>query len=336
MMDPDETIPLKLSDEHQALLDEFCHFLTYMRHYSVHTVAAYRNDIKHFLYWIEQRDGNCFSATHRTMRAYLQSLDDAGYTRKTINRHLSATKAFFRWLIEAGYLSANPVAALSGPKIPKRLPRRMSVEEIVRLLSSFDTSQPEGLRDRAVFEFAYATGARISEIAGLKLGDIDFFRQQVTLFGKGAKERVVPLHALAVELLKTYLMAARPLLIDRHSKGKTRGVLTPESSCGRGNSREVSADDVSPVFFLSNTGLPMSADSMRRVFKMALQRADLDSDFTPHDLRHSFATDLLEGGADLRSVQEMLGHVSLSTTQIYTHLSATHLREIHHQAHPRG
>ncbi len=329
-MHKEDTV-IVLSDDHRAFSEGFSDFLMYTRHYSIHTIAAYNNDLEHFLYWIQREQGNCLSATHRTIRAYLQSLDEAGYTRKTINRHLSTIKSFFCWLIETDRMLVNPAAALSGPKIPRRLPHRMSVEEIASLLASFDTTKPEGLRDRAIFEFAYATGARISEIAGLNLDDLDLSRRQATLFGKGAKERIVPFHNLAAETLTTYLTQARPVLASRHHERADQRVdLTKSYTCRK------EYRDASQAVFISNTGIAMSADSMRRVFKSALKRVGLDSDFTPHDLRHSFATDLLEGGADMRSVQEMLGHASLSTTQIYTHLSASHLKDIHHQAHPRG
>jgi len=339
---PDGTDALLDADD-EAVLDGFCDYLRHERNRSAHTIDSYHADLRQYLHWLSSQRVSYLAVDHRTLRDYLQSLDDAGYARSTVNRHLSAVKSFYRWLVVIDRLPASPAATLAGPKMPKRLPHRMGSEELSQVLSDADTSTPEGLRDQAILEFAYATGARISEVAGLRISDVDIAERQVLLFGKGSKERIVPLHELATETLAAYLSQARPVLLARkrsHDGRRTDAGAPHPSDAGRDGStpqRVVGVQqDASQAFFLSNTGIPMSADSMRRVFKRTLEKTGADPSLTPHDLRHSFATDLLEGGADLRSVQEMLGHASLSTPQIYTHLSAAHLKDIHHQAHPRG
>lgn len=200
-------------------------------------------------------------------------------------------------------MDADPACLLQGPKQPKSLPHVIRPADMARLLSVYGKRDAQGneraqsptdLRNQALLEFLYACGARVSEASGLKVGNVDFASGQVKVFGKGSKDRIIPLHDLAVSSLRAYLTAGRPRILD----GKQ-----------------------SEYVFVSTRGNRMTTDAIRKVFKAALREAGLDETLSPHDMRHTFATDLLDGGADLRSVQEMLGHASLSTTQIYTHLS---------------
>lgn len=301
-----------------SLLDEHLSYLTYERNLSVHTVRAYTEDLEAYLRWCEREGMDPLAPGRRGVRLYLAYLDQAGYARKTSNRHLSALKGFFGWAVATGRVEADPVSALSGPKNEKRLPKVLTTPEMERLLmvhaetaqrASDDESRAKALRDQAVLETAYATGARISELSHLTLSTADLSSHQLRLFGKGSKERIVPVHPLAVDTLRAYLAQGRPHLAK------------PTSD---------------EWLFLSVRGQRYSEDAIRRMFKETLAQAGLDGIYTPHDMRHTFATDVLAGGADLRSVQEMLGHVSLSTTQIYTHLTPERLQEAHHQAHPRG
>ncbi len=299
-------------------VDSFCEAMRIERNASVHTVRAYRTDLLDYARWAKRRHLDAFAVTHRQLRRYLGELDQAQYSRTTINRRLSALRSFFGWMNVTGRIDSDPADALQGPKQPKSLPHVIRPADMAKLLSVYGKrdaagalreQSPEDMRNQAVLEFLYACGARVSEAAGLKMGAVDFARAQAKVFGKGSKERIVPLHDMALSSLKTYLAVGRPKLLG----GKR-----------------------SDFVFVSVRGNPMSADAIRKMFKCALRAAGLDETLSPHAMRHTFATDLLDGGADLRSVQEMLGHASLSTTQIYTHLSPTRLKQVHAQAHPRA
>lgn len=301
-----------------AFLDGFIESLRVERAASEHTIRSYRTDLESFLRWCSRRGVDPLQATHRQLRGYLGEIDAARYARSTINRRLSSLRGFYGWMSMNGHIDADPSGALSGPKQNKHLPHVLKHDEMARLLLVNAPVDAAGnpreqtaaeMRNQAVLEFLYACGARISEAAGLTLGDVDFGARQVKIFGKGRKERIVPLHDLCIETLRRYLRDARPELLG---------------------------DKETDRFFVSNKGNPMSADSMRVMFKATVRAAGLDDRLSPHDMRHTFATDLLDGEADLRSVQEMLGHASLSTTQIYTHLSPARLKEAHTQAHPRA
>lgn len=292
-----------------GLLDAFLTSQEVERNLSAHSIRAYASDLRAYLDWTEREGIDPLTVSHRDVRRYLAYLDQARYSRRTVNRHLSALRGFYRFLVAEAVLSASPLEAVAGPKQPKGLPRLIPQAEMDAILNASDTGTAKGLRDQAILETLYASGVRIGEMATLSCGDVDFGSGHMRVLGKGSKERIVPLHPLAVETLRRYLRESRPELVG------------PKSG---------------DALFLSTRGNPMSTEALRRVFKDILTRAGVDQGYHPHDVRHTFATDLLEGGADLRSVQEMLGHASLSTTQIYTHLSASHLKDIHHQSHPRA
>jgi integrase/recombinase XerD len=297
--------------DRDRLVDAFLTMLRVERNLSPHTIRAYSGDLADLFAWME-REGLAFGdIEHRAARRYLAEMDRARYSRATINRRLSAIKAFFGWLVETSYLEADPLCVVSGPRLARKLPVTLTAQDVKRLLAVSETDTPVGLRNQAIIELLYASGARISEVAGLSVNAIDFAQMQVTVFGKGSKQRIIPLHRLALRTLHEYLTMARPQLLAY-------------------------ANRPTDALFLSTRGARLSADAIRKMFKQALGQAGLDTSLSPHDLRHSFATDLLSGGADLRSVQEMLGHASLSTTQIYTHLSVGHLKETHARAHPRA
>ena len=301
-----------------ALIDEYVGSLRVERAASPHTVRSYRCDLEAYSRWCRRHGVDPLAVTHRQLRSYLGELDAARYARATVNRHLSSIKGFYGWLELRGAVGADPSDSLSGPKLSRHLPHVLRRDEMERLLAvhgpvdaaGFPREQsPADLRDQAILELLYACGARISEAASLNLGDIDFSSRLVKVFGKGRKERIIPLHDICVETLRRYLREARPLLL------------------GGASSERV---------FISTRGNPLSADAIRKMFKATVRSAGLDERLSPHDMRHTFATDLLAGGADLRSVQEMLGHEGLSTTQIYTHLSTARLKAAHAQAHPRA
>lgn len=303
----------------EALVEDFLASLRIERNYSQHTQRSYRTDLEAFLGWCRREGVDALNPTRRTFRAYLGYLNAGGYARTTVNRHLSSLRSFYGWLVVAGHLEYDPTTTLKGLKKQARLPHRIAPSEMAAILAVHGPVEVGGacrrqtvqdLRDQAVLELMYASGCRISEAAGLQMDGVLLDRQLVKLLGKGGKERYVPLHELSVRSLSDYIGRSRPQL------------LTPDSPAGN--------------LFLSNRGGAYSADAIRRMFKDTLIRAGVGLEYTPHDLRHTFASDLLEGGADLRSVQELLGHASPSTTQVYTHLSPSYLQTIHRQAHPRG
>ncbi len=304
------------SDTHNQNLEReleqrFLDSLGAARQYSQHTIDAYGSDLDGFLDWMCANNVNMLEITHRQMRAYMGFLNSQGYAKSTVNRKLSAAKSFYKWMVEDGELDASPLSVVSAPKKPKALPRRLIPADVAKLLGAWREGDAKSVRNQSILELMYASGARISEISGMNVADVDFSQRQIRVFGKGSKERIVPIHDLAAGSLEDYMKNARPELAAK-SRQQT------------------------PRLFLSARGNPMSSAAIRKMFKETLQLAGLDSSFTPHDMRHSFATDMLEGGADLRTVQELLGHSSLSTTQIYTHLSAEHLREVYAKAHPRS
>lgn len=259
------------------------------------------------------------NVNYRQLRSYLAEMDSARYARTTINRRLSSLRSFFRWLEISEGINNNFAEIMQSPKLHKTLPHVVLHDDLDALMTQCNTdiedAQNEAdkalaYRDYAIFELLYATGARISEVASLGLENLDLYAGQVKFFGKGKKERIVPVHRLAQNVLHTYINEYRNIL-QKNPNNKN-------------------------FVFLGKQGGQMSADSIRKMFYQKCKNAGVSSNISPHSLRHTFASDVLEGGADLRSVQEMLGHASLSTTQIYTHLSAKKLKDAHSMAHPRG
>lgn len=291
-------------------ITEFCTYIASVKNLSANTVRAYDTDLEAYYLWICREGINPMHIEHRQIRSWLAELAQAGYANTTINRHLSAVRTLYRWLLGRGITTEDAAAAVASPKLGKRLPKTMSDADVERLLAHCDTST-KGIRDRAMVEFLYATGARISEASNANVNDIDFSQYQVRLFGKGSKERIVPLYAQACSALKDYLAGPRRELLAKGSQP-------------------------TDALFISTRGKRMSAAALRSRFERLVKQAGVDSGLTPHAMRHTFATELLDGGADLRSVQELLGHESLSTTQIYTHLSVERLKNASIQAHPRA
>jgi len=293
----------------ESLVDAYLKHLKVERNVSPRTIAAYSSDLSGFLRWADKAGIHVFDADHRSLRSYLAELDRARYARRTIARRLAAVRSFYRYLIRTGQVSSSPAAVLATPRVPKRLPDIGTTDLVEGLMEAPDASTPLGMRDRAILELLYASGIRVSELTGLDLGALDLSQGLITVMGKGTRERIVPVHKLAVRTLRTYLTDARPLL-DRGGGGE--------------------------AVFLNRLGTRLSAGGVRRMLERHITTLGAAASVTPHVLRHTFATHLLEGGADLRTVQELLGHVALSTTQIYTHVSTKHLRDVHKGAHPRA
>lgn len=305
---------LGLDDEHEELISNFQDYLRVELSRSEHTIRNYEIDIRNYIYYCEENEIDLVNISHREFRRYVADMEKAKYCRSTQNRHLSAIRTFYSFLIDKGIASANPAKVVLNKKDPSKLPRVMKVDEIVALLNvqlekKKSNNSPSCARDLAILELIYACGARISEVSNLKVSDIDIKERQVKLFGKGSKERIVPLHDLCIDELLDYRDNFRPILLG---------------------------EKTSDYLFVSTRGNRFSEDAIRQMFKKTLLEAGLDLSYSPHCLRHSFATDMLSGGANLRSVQEMLGHASLATTQIYTHVSPERLKQVHLQAHPRA
>lgn len=290
-------------------VDAFLTHLRVERRLSPHTLRAYSSDLESYALWCERAHADPLAPSSRDLRRYLADLDRAGYARTTIARRLSAIRSLFAYLGRERGMATGPAAIVATPKLPARLPRTVPNDLLDALLDSPDPATPAGLRDRALLELLYATGARVAEVAGLDVGDVDLAGGAIRVTGKGDKQRILPLHPLAVSKIATYLRAGRPALCPRAGEA---------------------------AVFLNRSGTRLTDGGIRRMLNRHLREVGSASGVTPHTLRHTFATHLLEAGADLRTVQELLGHVALSTTQIYTHLGVKRLKDVHRDAHPRA
>ncbi len=294
----------------RSWVDKFLTHLELERNLSSHTLEAYARDLRDFQTFLQKEGGGTpeEAGTEDILR-FLEELKRRGLSSRTLARKLSALKSFYRFLELEERIEHNPLHLIEGPRLPRNLPKVLSVEEVERLLSAPDLSTPQGLRDRAMLETLYATGMRVSELVRLTFAQLNLSAGFVRIFGKGKRERLVPLGDLAREYLERYLREARPVL------------------CG---------GKETPYVFLNRKGAPLTRQRFWQIIRDYARQAGITREISPHVLRHSFATHLLQGGADLRSVQMMLGHASLSTTQIYTHLDLRNLRAVHEKHHPRN
>ena len=286
---------------------DYLRYLREVRQASAHTLRAYERDLARCLQYLRREEGRLprageLNATR--LRLYLASLSESGLQPSSLARHLSSLRSFLRWLEERGRLPANPAAALRGPRRRRKLPRYLEEHEVEALLDAPQPADTEARRDRALLEVLYSTGCRAAELVGLDEDDLDLHRGLVRLRGKGRKERLGMLGQPARAALATYLE-------HKAAAGRERGAL-----------------------FLNHRGGRLTDRSLRRILERCLRRAGIARACTPHTLRHSFATHLLRRGADLRTVQELLGHASLATTQIYTHVSLEGLRRLYERANP--
>jgi len=283
------------------------------------TRHAYRADARQFARWCAAAGLSAREVGPRELRRYVAALSDAGRAPTTVARKLAAIRALFRALRQRGLIDQSPADLIATPKRPSRLPRVLKVGEMESLLDSIGGGGPLDWRDRAMFELAYACGLRAEELVSLRPCDIDHDGEQVRVEGKGAKTRVVPAGEPAIAAIGDYLARARPQLLA------ARGA---EGASARGDERE--------PLFLSRSGRRLSTSDVRRRLARWTRRAGIAGGASPHALRHSFATHLLDGGADLRAIQELLGHTSISTTQVYTRVESARLRRVYRHSHPRG
>lgn len=274
------------------------------------TLEAYGRDMADYLDFLKSKQVD--SPTDQDTPLILQhliELRNTGLAARSRARHLVSIRGFYRFLVREKVLGSDPARLVDLPKTTQKLPDVLSVSDIKRLLNTPDTGKPAGLRNAAMLEMLYAAGLRVSELVNLKLLDVNLEACFVRVFGKGAKERIVPIGMIARERIDTYIREARPLLIKQVT---------------------------SPYLFVARAGRPMTRQGFWKLLRKTAVTAGIKKKITPHSLRHSFASHLLEGGADLRAVQIMLGHVDISTTQIYTHVAREHLRKMHEKYHPRG
>jgi len=301
---------MKAGASNQLLLDGFYNYMVAERRLAPNTVESYSRDLDRYLVFIAQEDalplGKC---TRSDLTRFLRFQQTQGLSARSLARMLSSIKTFYNYLIIEGVMHQHPFQDVQTPHLETRLPVVMSREEVESLIKAPDTATPLGLRDRAFFELLYATGLRVSELIGLKMDNLNFDAGFVIVTGKGSKQRVVPLGEVALGWLRDYLAQVRPVLMKR---------------------------SVNSYVFVNRDGSSMSRQGFWKLIKKYCLAAGIAKKISPHTLRHSFATHILEGGADLRSVQVMLGHADIVTTQIYTHVANTTLKKIHDTYHPRG
>jgi integrase/recombinase XerD len=344
----------------EELALDFLAYLELERGLSRNTLEAYRSDLLQLGQFLKARRVSVLAAQHQDLAAFLSRLAGEPLAAATLARKLACVRSFYRHLRREGMIAHDPTAELHGPRKTQRLPRVLSRDEVARLLREPKGTDPAALRDRALLELMYACGLRISEVVGLELADIDLEERVLCARGKGSKERLVPIGRQAVAALRAYTGRGRPYLIDAGARrGAAKGSDRPQgrvarngqiSASGRGvragsarpDAREsrswtaAGSDSVPSRLFLNRRGAGLSRQGLYKIIQDHARRAGLEGKMSPHTLRHTFATHLLAGGCDLRSLQEMLGHADLATTQVYTHLSAERLKEAYFSAHPRA
>lgn len=292
-------------------LQQYLTFLRFEKNLSENSIQAYQQDLSRYLAFLESQDiQRAVQIRDRHVRRLLQMLSELGLSASSLARNLSAIRSFHKFLLMEEVLDFDPCENVDGPKIRRYLPDVLSFPEIEKILTSIKIDQPGGIRDRAMIELLYASGLRISELLNLPIREIYFKEGFVRILGKGSKERLVPASDRALQWIRRYLDQARPALDRQRS---SRGIT-----------------------FLNARGKPLSRMGFWKILQAHVRNCGIKKEVHPHTFRHSFATHLLEGGADLRAVQEMLGHADISTTQIYTHLDRTYLKQVYQEFHPRA
>ncbi|WP_053024464.1 site-specific tyrosine recombinase XerD [Staphylococcus haemolyticus] len=294
----------------ETIIEEYLKFIQIEKGLSENTIGAYRRDLKKYqLYMQEQKIAHIDFIDRQTIQECLGSLIDQGASAKSIARFISTIRSFHQFALREKYAAKDPTVLIETPKYEKKLPDVLDVEEVIQLLETPDLTKNNGYRDRTILELLYATGMRVTELIQIEIDDVNLIMGFVKVFGKGNKERIIPLGDTVIEYLDTYINIVRPQLLKK---------------------------TVTNVLFLNLHGRPLTRQGIWKLIKQYGLRADITKTLTPHTLRHSFATHLLENGADLRAVQEMLGHSDISTTQLYTHVSKTQIRQMYNQFHPRA
>ena len=294
-------------------LDDFKSYIIAEKNFSKHTAKAYYSDILSFLIWLDET--SCEEVDFSKIRDYLHFIQKFNYKKTTIARKIASFRTFYKFLYREHKIDSNPATNLNNPKRPKSLPKFLTPDEIENILNNIKIDTPSGYRNRTILELLWATGMRVSELAGLNFGDLALEQNEIKVFGKGSKERIILVSDRAKGFLERYIDSARDLI--------PKGFPCPDKN------------ENSPVF-INNTGYRLQTKTIRNVINNVVEQINLPKHVTPHVFRHSFATHLIENGADLRVVQELLGHASISNTQIYTHVSTQHLKDVYNETHPRA
>ncbi len=294
-------------------LEDFKSYIIVEKNFSKHTAKAYCSDILSFLVWMDEQ--SCEDVNFSKIRDYLHFIQKFNYKKTTIARKIASIRTFYKFLYRERKIDSNPAMNLNTPKRPKSLPKFLTPDEVEKILNNTKIETPSGYRNRAILELLWATGMRVSELSGLNFGDLNLENNEIRVFGKGAKERIILVTDRAKSYLERYIETARALIPKGFPVGEP--------------------NEDSPVF-INNTGYRLQTRTIRNVINDIVEKINLPKHVTPHVFRHSFATHLIENGADLRVVQELLGHASISNTQIYTHISTQHLKDVYNEAHPRA
>lgn len=302
-----------LSEKTKSYLKNFLIYLEVEKNFSKHTIRAYNSDILSFLLWLDTTPIE--ETNHTKLKDYLVFIQRFNYSKTTLSRKIAAIRTFYRFLYRERVIEANPANSVHAPKKTKSLPKFLSGKEIEQILNNIKINTPAGYRNRVILELLYATGMRISELSNLNFGNLNLSENEITVMGKGAKERIVLVSARAKDFLEKYIKNVR--------------FMIPEQSPAPEENED------SPVF-INKTGYRLQPQSVRVALNDIVKKIELPKKVTPHVFRHSFATKLLENGADLRVVQELLGHASISNTQIYTHVSTERLKAVYDNTHPRA
>lgn len=296
----------------EELVTEYTSYLASEKMKSQNTINSYQSDILNYLYYLENVKNitEIKDTTVNEIKDYLSYLKKMHYSPSSSSRALSTLKSFYKFLTLEHYIKHNPTLTISAPKLDKKLPTVLSVEEVMKLLDNLNDSTPYNARNRAMIEVMYGTGLRVSELVNLKLNELHLTSKMISTTGKGSKERIVPINDYAAKVLRDYIINYRSELVKNKKDNN--------------------------YLFLNNQGEALSRQSFFLILKKLAKEAGIEKEISPHTLRHSFATHLLEAGTDLRYIQEMLGHEDISTTQIYTHLSKQKIKTVYNKAHPRG
>lgn len=299
-----------MNETSKQLLQEFKLYIEVERNFSKHTVVAYSSDILSFLIWLNERSVK--DVTYSIIREYLLYIQQFNYSKTTTSRKIASLRTFYRFLYRERIIETNPAVGVHSPKRGKTLPEFLTEKEIEQVLNNIKMESPAGYRNRTILELLYATGMRVSELSNLNFENLNLEQNEIKVFGKGSKERIVLVSERAKKFLETYIKTVRYLIFKNEKNSPNDAV------------------------FINKTGYRLQPQSIRLAIKDVVEKIELPKHVTPHVFRHSFATKLLENGADLRIVQELLGHSSISNTQIYTHVSTERLKQSYNISHPRA
>lgn len=302
-----------MDSREKLYIDGFKAYLGVEKNFSEHTLNAYCSDVVSYILWLNGI--SCTDVDFNKLREYLHFIQRFDYKKTTIARKTASIRTFYKYLFREQLIDTNPAISLSAPKRPKSLPKFLTPEEVEQILNNIKIDTPAGFRNKVILELLWATGMRVSELSNLNFGDLNIEENEIRVFGKGAKERIVLISERAKTYLIQYINTARKLIAPNYDTG-----IVNENS----------------PLFINSTGYRLQNKTIRKAINEVVEKIELPKKVTPHVFRHSFATKLIENGADLRVVQELLGHAGISNTQIYTHISMKHMQEVYETTHPHA